>query len=650
MKITSSLFIACLLILSGCAIAPTHSSLQKATLPDIIPVRDFVADRQSNDGYQVSPDGKKLAWYGVSGVRPAIFVKSLDSQEQKIFEIHPRYFHWSADSRHLLFVADHGGDENTHIYLGSVDGIDSDLKDLTPYDKTVAHIVRVVKGGTEVVITDNRRDKKVFDLYKLDLTTGTETMLATNPGKVTSWLTDHLGNVVARVMQAGDKEVLQHKPTDTEQAWATVAEWNIFDIVYFLELSDDGKSVWAVSNRGRDKSALVKLDLANGNETVVYADPDVDVAHAKISARSLQPLLAGFEPEYPKTEFFDARLRAGMHELLDGKPAVFHLLSIDDEERRMTVWIGTDHGARNYLYDAETGKATLLGESKLMRKSAPLASVKPIAFQSRDGLTLHGYLTLPVGVVPEKLPLVLAVHGGPWARDTWMGVAESSQFLANRGYAVLNINYRGSLGYGRIFLEKAIGEFAGKMHDDLIDGVNWAISTGLADPNKIAIAGRSYGGYATLVGMTFTPDVFACGVASVGPTDLARLLENVPPYWDLGMPWWHRYVGDPANPEDRKKMDAKSPLFKAAAVTKPILIMHGVNDVRVKLEQSELMVDALRKAGKQVDYVTFQNDGHRNRNWTNNLTHYRKMEDFLASCLGGRSSGFDFYQLGAWAM
>jgi dipeptidyl aminopeptidase/acylaminoacyl peptidase len=650
MKNISCLLVASLLVLGGCAVAPTHPALQKASLPDLIPVHDFVADRQSNYGYQVSPDGKKLAWYGVSGARPATFVKPIGGQEQKIFNIYPRYFRWSADSRHLLFVADHGGDENTHIYLANVDGDGTTLKDLTPYDKTVAHIRRVVKGGSEIIITDNRRDKKVFDLYKVDLATGRETMLATNPGKVQFWITDRLGNLVARVLQDGEKNLMQRKPAGAEKDWTTIAQWSIFDIVYPLELSADGKWSWTISNRGRDKSALVKLDLYNGDETVVYADPDADVAGARISALTLQPLTAYSEPDYPNEKFFDPHLRAGLDKLIGGKPVDIHVISIDDQERRMTVSVGTDHGIRDYLFDAETAQTTLLGESNLARMKTPLASIKPISFQSRDGVTLHGYLTLPVGAPAEKLPMVLAVHGGPWWRDTWVGIAQDSQFLANRGYAVLRINYRGSTGYGRTFMEKAIGEFAGKMHDDLIDGVNWAIRSGVADPNKIAIYGRSYGGYATLVGMTFTPDVFACGAASVAPADLARLIENVPPYWELGMPWWHRYVGDPANPEDRKKMDAKSPLFKAAAVTKPLLIMHGVNDVRVKLQQSELMVDALRKAGKQVEYVVFPDDGHSNRHWTNNLTHYRKVEDFLVGCLGGRSSGFDYYQLGAWAL
>jgi dipeptidyl aminopeptidase/acylaminoacyl peptidase len=647
-KISLFLFIG--VLISGCAVAPTHPALKNATLPDLIPVRDFVADRQSNDWYQISPDGKKLAWYGVSGIRQAILVKTIDGEETKTFDVHPRYFRWSADSSSLLLVADRGGDENTHIYIARVDGADTTLKDLTPHGKTVAHIERVVKGGSDLVFSDNRRDKKVFDVYKLDLATGRETLLAENPGKVAYWLIDRRGNVVARVLQSGEKKLMQRKPAGTGTDWPTIAEWSIFDFVHTLQLSDDNKWAWAISNRGRDKAALVKFDMTSGAETVFHAEPDVDLADARISERTLQPLVAYSDLGYPKAEIFDPRLRAGVSDLLAGKPGEFHVLSVDDQDRHMTITLGTDRGAKTYLYDAETGKKTLLGESNLARMSTPLAEIRPISFQSRDGLTLHGYLTLPVGVAPKKLPLVLVVHGGPWAQDIWTGVALSSQFLANRGYAVLRVNYRGSTGYGRSFMEKAAGEFAGKMHDDLIDGVNWAIQSGVADPAKVGIYGASYGGYAALVGLTFTPDVFACGIAMVAPTDLALLLETVPPYWDLGKPMWNRYVGDPANPADRKRMDAKSPLFKAAAVTKPVLIMHGVNDVRVKLEQSDLMVEALRKAGKPVEYVVFQGDGHGNRNWINNLAQYRRVEDFLAGCLGGRSSGYDYYQLASWLL
>lgn len=649
-KFLFSIFV--LACVGGCAIAPSHPALTAAALPELIPVRDFVADRQSTGTYRVSPDGKKLAWMGVDGTRPAVWTKTIGQNDAKAFQIRAGHFAWSADGKYLAVVADAGGDEDTHIYVGPVEGSATQLVDLTPFEKTASHIHTVVQGGSELVMTTNRRDKKVFDLYKIDLKTGRQALLATNPGGVASWGVDRLGRLRARVLLEGDRSLLQLPDATQADGWKTTAEWGRFEWVRIVDFLEDGQAAWALSNRGRDKVALVRLELATGAETVVYATPEVDVDQVLISRKTHAPWMAHSMPDYPRHEAFDPHLRTRLMALSNDKPAEIYVTSVADDERTMTVAVVTDRGTKNYLYAGNSAEPELLGENSLSYLAPKLSPVQPMSFTSRDGVELHGYLTLPVGVAPVKLPLVLLVHGGPWARDRWgAGATNRSvrQFLANRGYAVLQVNYRGSSGYGRAFLEKAIGEFAGKMHDDLIDGVQWAVKSGVADPARVAIYGASYGGYAALVGVTFTPEVFACAVDVVGPSSLARLLETVPAYWELGMPMWKRYVGDPANPQERKIMDAKSPLLKADRVTKPVLIMHGVNDPRVKLEQSELMVTALKQAGKPVDYVTFKGDGHGNQKWTNNLTMYRKTEDFLAACLGGRSSGFDYYQLGAWA-
>ena len=642
------LSIAVLACVGGCATAPSHPGLADAKLPALIPVRDFVADRQATGGYSVSPDGKKLAWMGISGVRPAVWVKTIGQSDDKAFSLKARYYRWSANSKYLALVADSGGDEDTRIYAGVVDGADTQLRDLTPFAQTASHILQVVDGGHELMFTANQRNKKVFDLYQLNLATGKHSLVATNPGNVGWWGVDRTGALRARVLLEGERSLLQAPTSADLSAWKTNAEWGRFDAVRPFDFAQDGQTAWALSNRGRDKMALVKLDPANGAETVIYATPEVDVDHVRLSRKTRVPLVAHTMPGYPQQEIFDTALRSRFAALAKGKPASIYITSADDEERAMTVAVETDRGTQSYLFPDGSNEPILLGESTLKRLSVSLSPTQPISYTSRDGLTIHGYLTLPTGVKPEKLPMVLLVHGGPWARDRW-GEGRMAQFLANRGYAVLQVNYRGSTGYGRAFMEKAIGEFAGKMHDDLIDGVNWAVKSGTADPAKVAIWGASYGGYSALVGATFTPEVFACAVDFVGVSHLARLLETVPAYWELSLPIWTRYVGDPTNPEQRKVMDSKSPVFKAHQATKPILIMQGINDPRVKLEQSDLMVAALQKAGKQVDYVTFKGDGHGNMKWNNNLTMYRKTEDFLAQCIGGRSSGFDFYQLGAWA-
>ena len=648
------LSLATVAALGGCAIAPTHPSLKTATLPELIPVRDFVADRESTGGYSVSPDGKKLAWMGTDGITPALWVKTIalnDAKtDAKAFHTRARYYRWSADSQYLAIVTDQAGDENAHIYVGRIAGSDNKLVDLTPFEKTSSHVIRAVDGGSELIVTSNRRDKKVFDPYKLDLSTGKLTLLATNPGNVAYWGVGSDGQLRGRLVVQGEQSLLQ-LPTSVDFAsWKTTATWGRFDSVHPVELADDGKWAWALSNRGRDKQALVKLDLATGDETVVYEVPEVDVDRVMISRKTHRPLLAYSMPNVPRLEVYDAAMKQRLQALAGGQPASVAVTSIDDAESTYTVSVATDKGSKSYLISG-TSEAQLLGESTLSRLANTLSTSQPISFTARDGLQIHGYLTLPAGAEPKNLPMVLYVHGGPWARDRWAndGQGKATQMMANRGYAVLQVNYRGSSGYGRAFQDKAIGEFAGKMHDDLIDGVNWAVKTGVADPAKVAIYGGSYGGYAAMVGATMTPEVFACAVNIVGVTSLARLLETVPPYWELGLPWWYRFVGDPAKSADRAIMDAKSPLFHAAKATKPILILHGVNDPRVKLEQSELMVAALKKEGKQVDFVTVKGDGHGNFKWNNNLTLFRKTEDFLAKCLGGRSSGFDYYQLGAWA-
>jgi dipeptidyl aminopeptidase/acylaminoacyl peptidase len=651
MKKKAALFVLSLTtFLDGCTIAPKHHALSASALPDLIPVRAFVADIKSNGDYKISPDGKRLAWRGVDGVVPAVMVKTLGTDETKAFRILPRNFQWTGDSARLIFLADKGGDEATHLYAGNADGSSTTLTDLTPFDGTLTITVEVVEKSAEVVVMQNRRDKKVFDLYKIDTANGRHTLLATNPGNVPHWGVDRHGVLRARIAQSGDERTVQVKQAGPDDDWKSIATLSLSEQVRPIEFTEDGMAAWVLSNRGRDKTALVKLDLGNGAETVVYEDPVVDIDDALVSRQTRLPLAAYSMPDYPKLEVFDARLRDRLTAIAGGMPAGILIHSRDDDERNMTLTVVTDRGTRSFLYQSETNKLLLLGEDSLSRLERQLGQTRPVRFTSRDDETLHGYLTLPAIDKPEKLPMVLLVHGGPWRRDQWGGRhGVIPQFLANRGYAVLQVNFRGSVGYGRAFTEKAIGEFAGKMHDDLIDGVNWAVSSGIADPARIGIYGGSYGGYAALLGVTFTPEVFACAVDLVGPSDLARTLETAPPYWELGKPMWKRYVGDPANPEDRKRMDEKSPLYKAEAATKPVLIMHGVNDPRVKLEQSELMVSALKKAGKQVEFVTFSGDGHGNQRWPNNLALFRKTEDFFAACLGGRSSGFDFYQLGSWA-
>ena len=405
-----------------------------------------------------------------------------------------------------------------------------------------------------------------------------------------------------------------------------------------------------LSNHGRDFRALVKLNLDSGVETMVYQHPVVDIGDLLFSNHLHEPVLVYLQPDYPQLKFLNNELETDLATFASGKPQGLHITSMDDQDRYLTVEIYTSTVKQFYLFDRISKQKILLGESASKKFDDSLATVKPIEYKSRDGLTLHGYLTLPKGATASKLPTVLLVHGGPWFRDRWESdfyTNRLAQFLANRGYAVAQINYRGSEGYGRKFMEAAIGEYGGKMQDDLLDGVNWLVGQGIADPEKIAIMGRSFGGYVALVGLTFTPDKFACGIDIVGLSDLTSV--KGPAYGELGKYWWERYFGNPAVPADFEKLKQKSPYYHVDAIQNPVLIIYGTNDAWVQREQSEKMITALKASHKAVQSLSLSNEGHLITRWPSNLKMYRQIEDFLAGCLGGRSSGFDYYELGAWA-
>lgn len=637
-------------LLGGCAMAPTHEALKGQPLPPLVPVRDFVANTEGTSNYRVSPDGAWLAWKGVSGLKPAVWVKRLAADDARAIALRATALAWSGDSRFLLLTVDPTGDEDTHLLAVDVTRPEAEPVDLTPFKGARSRLVRRITGRAEVLVSSNVRDRKVFDIYRIDPATGARTLVAQNPGNVFSWVVDRDGRMRGRSVRNGDDREFQ---LHDGQAWRTTWRWEEPENWWIADFVPGTNLAWAVSARGRDKEALVRLDLESGAEEVVHAEPEVDMEQVLMSPLRHAPLAAYSMPGYPRARYFDAALAARLEPLAGGEPAAVHVTSMSDDERTLTVSVGTDRGWKYYLLASSSQAPVLLGESNTSGLAQSLAATRPIRYTARDGLQIHGYLTLPAGVrEPRALPMVLLVHGGPWARDVWtyQGTNRSvQQFLANRGYAVLQVNYRGSTGYGRAFTEKAVGEFAGKMHDDLIDGVRWAVAQGVADPQRVAIYGASYGGYAALVGATMTPETFACAVDVVGMSDLSRLLENAPAYWSLSLPWWKRYVGDPADPAQRRTLDAKSPINHVDKVRAPLLVMHGVNDARVKFDQSQRMVAALRAAGKEVEFVSFRGDGHGNQKWTNNLLMYRRTEDFLARCLGGRSGGFDYYQLGAWA-
>ncbi|HEY3065926.1 MAG TPA: S9 family peptidase [Methylomirabilota bacterium] len=607
--------------------------------PALVTLAQFFGNRANIWGYKVSPDGSRLGWIGSHRSRATIFFRATSGGEVGIVDTHsPRSvfgFEWTADSRRVVYTQDAEGDERSHVFVTSTDAPDARPVDLTPWEGATSWVARLLRDDPDrIIVSSNRRDRTVFDLYRIDLGNGETTLVAENPGDVEDWLVDGGGRPRARLRHASPTE--RHLEVFRDGRWTRLQTFELeeFD-AHMLGMTPDDRAMWLRSGRGRDRTAFVKVDLETGRETVVYEHPELDVEWVTLDWQRQGPVAAFVSPGYPEVHFFRADLATAVAPLRTGTHAGVRVLSLDARGQRATVETFTERMREYFL--VEPGRDPVrLGQSASSAFADRLGTTEPVVIRARDGVRLRGYVTRPPGFQTPG-PMVLHVHGGHWARDYW-GYEAPIQFLANRGYAVLQINYRGSTGYGRRFRELAVGEYAGKMHDDLIDGVRWAVDVGLADPKRVAIYGGSYGGYSALVGMTFTPDVFACGVSVVGMSNLVTLLESAPPHWKLWMPLFHKYVGDPRRPEDRPRLEAKSPLFRARDVTRPVLIIHGARDERVKLRESEQMVEALQRAGKTVRFVVLSDEGHRRTygNWRNLIRHYREVEVFLGQCLGGR--------------
>lgn len=641
--------------LAGCTAPANHPALKEAQLPPLIQAHRFAYHPDQQRDYQLSPDGRKLAWIGRAYLRSALFVRNTDTGEVRRYRVLTGSFQWTPDSRRLLSVGnDTSGAENTHIFMLDTDHPSATAVNLTPYPgvKATIHQVPAADPG-QMLVYHNRRDRKLFDLYRIDLNTRKETLIARNPGDGVAAITTRNGSFkgwrqsreAQRPVEERSKSRLQRQPALLRSPNETFTS---------LGTNADGSILWALSNRGRDRVALVAAHPKLLWEKVVFDDPHVDVTRVIKSRVTGEPLIAYVQPGLPRAAILDARLRDDLDGLLKAQgntSYALEMISTDAAEKRMVLLIYTSTTRRYFLVDRSRRTHTLLAEETDENTAPSLATLKPVAIASRDGLQLHGYLTLPRGVVAKRLPMVLLVHGGPWLRTgnpLRSEDADNAQFLANRGYVVLQVDFRGSTGYGKHLLTAAIGEFAGKMQEDLLDAVRWAVDSGIADPHRVAIMGWSYGGYAAMVGMTMTPEKFACGISLGGPTDLASLIQSFPPYWKTDLSMWHDYVGNPAVAPDREEMTRKSPLTHAAKLQNPLLIVHGAKDVRVRIDQAERMVNALKDAGKPIEYLPIADMGHAAGWWVHRLAFLRKTEDFLHGCLGGRSRRYDPYDAIAW--
>ena len=627
---------ASLLLLAGCTRAPSPTTVT----PPPIPLEAFFANRDTTYDHKVSPDGTRLAWIGMAEGRLTVHVRRLDGDDVVALDTHSRRsiqsFVWAQDSRRILYGQDRDGDENTHVFVADTERPRERPRDLTPFAGQRAFVQQVIRSDAEhIVVGVNRPRTALADLHRIALTTGERTRIVDNTGDVLTWMTDDDGVVRARIRrEAPGARVLERVRPDSAR-WESLFTLDGEEYARAVGFTTDRAGLWLLTNQGRDRYALVRLDLATGITAVAHEHAVVDVETAGVSTLTGQPLFAIAHPDYPESRVFDATLSSDLAPLGEPGPAEVRILSLDDTERLATVRVSRDRGREHHLLDRRTGTRTLLSRSAMAPYADRLARVEPISLTSRDGLTLRGYLTRPPGA-RARVPMVLLVHGGPWTRDYW-GYNGTVQFLASRGWAVLQLNYRASTGYGRAFVEAGVRQHAGAIHADLLDGARWVVEQGIADPARVAIMGASYGGYATLVGLTFTPEVFACGVDLFGMSNLVTQLEGRPSYWTWSFfePYYRKYYGDVSRPEDRQRLEAQSPLFRAADVRRPVLVIHGANDPNVKQRESDQMVAALRAAGKDVQYLVLADEGHGAfGDPASALRMYRAIEQFLGACLG----------------
>ncbi len=616
-------------------------------LPPLIPLEHFF-ENPEKAGAKVSPDGSKLSYLAPEADRLNVWVRSVDGDDDVcVTHDHTRgirSYSWSRDATRILYVQDQGGNENFHVHAADLARPDQASLDLTPFEGVRAGIVDVpYDDPVHVLVSLNRRDPQCFDVHRLDLGTGELELVAENPGNIAGWHTDPGGALLAASAQtaAGDTEILARATED--EPFRSLAIYANEDGGNVYGFTPDGTALWVGSARDRDLTRLVRLDLATGEETEVYAHPEVDIGGPILRSRTGELLAVVTMVDRLEVAFFDDSFERGWRQAEALHHGDVAGVSMDDEERRWVVSFDDDRepGA-TFLLDTRTGEHEFLFRPRPKLDPEHLAPMRTVRIPSRDGYTLHACLTLPLGVEPKDLPMVLLVHGGPWARDTW-GYHPEAQFLANRGYAVLQVNYRGSTGFGKRFMHAAEHEFAGKMHDDLIDAVEWAVAEGIADRARIAIYGGSYGGYAALVGVTFTPEVFAAAIDYVGPSSLVTLVRSFPPYWRPFLQGsWYRFVGDPGTEEEPNEevvadLWARSPLSRVDAIRTPLLVAQGANDPRVTKREADQIVAALHDRGVDVEYLVKDDEGHGFANPENRLDLYRAMERFLAEHLGGRS-------------
>ncbi|AFZ42944.1 peptidase S9 prolyl oligopeptidase [Halothece sp. PCC 7418] len=617
--------------------ATTTPSTQ-TQLPPLIP-RSLLFGNPKRARPRLSPDAKYMAYIApdekdVLQVWVRTIGESDDRQVTQDKKRGIRAYFWTYKPDQLIYLQDSDGDENFHLY--AVDLAKNIVRDLTPFQGVKAQPIDLdPETPDEVLVGLNLNNAQKFDVYRINLNNGAVEFDSDNPGNIVSWTADAQFQVRAAVAATSDggSDLLYRETPD--QDWELLRHWSADDEGGALSFSKDGKTLYILGSHDANAERLLSLNLESREETVIAEDEQYDVGDVLIHPTKRHIEAVSFYKDQEEWQVLDSAIAPDFEVLRQLREGEFGIASRDLADQNWLVAYATDDGPVYYYhYHRDTQKADFLFTNQPELEDLPLAKMEPVSYQARDGLTIHGYLTTPVGIEAKQLPTVLYVHGGPWARDTW-GYQPTVQWLANRGYAVLQVNFRGSTGYGKDFLNAGNREWGGAMHNDLIDAVEWLKAKGISDPNRIAIMGGSYGGYATLAGLTFTPDVFACGVDIVGPSNLITLINSVPPYWKPMMSMFAHRVGDIETEEEFLR--ACSPLFYADRIQKPLLIGQGANDPRVKQAESEQIVAEMREKGKPVQYALYTDEGHGFARPENRMHFYAIAENFLAEYLDGRA-------------
>ncbi|MBK1612744.1 S9 family peptidase [Rubrivivax gelatinosus] len=616
-----------------------------AAVPPELPLRDFFRS-PARSGYNISDKGRWVSFLqpapAEAGATPRrnVFVQKLvdgrvvgaPRQLTRESARDIRMYAWKGDDT-VLFMKDFGGDENFHVV--AADAASGKVRDLTPWEGVRAELIEnLPEDPQHVLVMHNRRDRKAFDVVRLNVRTGAETVVATNPGNIVNWVTDHRGRIRVAIASDGVNNTVLYRDGDSGD-FKPLFTTDFRTGVQPLFFDGDNRLFYAVSNRGRDKSALVLIDPAKPDaEQLVYAHPAVDVEGAHWSRVQKKVLWASYETDKHGKHFFDPAMQAAFDKLqqrFPGEQVDLSAWTLDEQRYIAVNWSDRTLGAR-HLFDVRSGKLTKLADAAPWIKSEQMAEMKPVSYTARDGLQIPAYLTLPAGREAKNLPCVVNPHGGPWARDSW-GFNPEVQFLANRGYCVLQMNFRGSTGFGRQFWEASFGQWGLKMQDDISDGAKWLVAQGIADPKRIGLYGGSYGGYATLAGVAFTPDLYAAAVDYVGVSNLFTFMKTIPPYWEPWRQQMYVMVGNPDDAQDKERLTATSPVFHVDRIKTPLLVAQGARDPRVNKAESDQIVEALKKRGVEVEYLVKDNEGHGFANEENKFEFYGAMEKFFAKHL-----------------